>query len=462
MNPVYRALPVAGQNLACTAAGWNRRRNRFTKRFWRLLDIWSRTWRTSEDELHAIQALRLAELLDYARANVPRHAQLPPIVRDRDPRRAIEDTLAAIAPERKEDYRDAPLDYLSRERPLLGWTSANTSGTTGTALRLFYSPGALSEEYAVVWRMRRRHGVEPSDPHLTFGGRMIVPLASDAPPFWRRDAALNQTLFSLYHVSARNLPAYVDAVHGAEAAYVQGYPSSLHLIGRALLEAGRPLPRGRLKAVFTSSETVLANQRAIIEEAFGAKLFDRYGASELAVSMTSCDVGHLHVDMEYCIVEVEPHERGPGWVRGPLLVTGFANRATPFIRYRIGDIGTRLDAPCPCGRPGDVFESVDGRIEDYVVTPSGRTIGRLDHVFKNLVDIAEAQIVQDELDRIVVRIVAKESYSEATERALLHALRSRLGAEMRITVEVVSAIPREPNGKLRAVKSRIAGSRSAA
>lgn len=460
MNPVYRLLPIAGQNLACTAAGWNRRRQRFTPRFRRLLDLWGRTWHSNDEELRAIQALRLAELLDYARESVPRHAGLPPIVRNRDPRRALEETLAAIPPQRKEDYRDAPLDFLSRKRPPIGWTKANTSGTTGTALRLFYSPGALAEEYAVVWRMRHRHGVTPADPHLTFGGRMIVPLSHDAPPFWRRDTALNQTLFSLYHVSARNLPAYIDAVHATEATYVQGYPSSLHLIGRALLDAGRPLPKGRLKAVFTSSETVLANQRAVIEEAFGTRLFDRYGASELAVSMTSCDVGHLHVDMEYCIVEVEPHERGEGWVRGPLLVTGFANRATPFIRYRIGDIGTRLEAPCPCGRPGDVFESVDGRIEDYVVTPSGRMIGRLDHVFKNLVDIAEAQIVQDELERIVVRVVAKVSYSDATERALLHALRIRLGADMQIAIERVAEIPREANGKLRAVKSSIGGLRS--
>jgi phenylacetate-CoA ligase len=455
MNPIYEALPVFAQNVACSAAGFVRERQRFTRHFWRTLAAWERSAHACEEELRAIQALRLARLIDYARIYVPHYAGIPPMQRRRDPREAIEATLATLPALEKAAYRDAPESFLSRELPRHRWTRGQTSGTTGTALRLWYSTEALGEEYATVWRMRRRYGATPSDPHLTFGGRMVVPYRASEPPFWRRDFALNQTLFSLYHMTARNLPAYVDAVHAAEASYAQGYPSSLHLIARALLDAGRPLPKGKLKAVFTSSETVLATQRAAIEAAFGAPLLDRYGASEFAVSMTGCSVGNLHVDMEYCIVEVEPHERGPGWVRGPLLVTGFANRATPFLRYRIGDIGTRLEAPCRCGRRGEVFESIDGRIEDYVVTPDGRVVGRLDHVFKKLTDIAEAQLVQLAVDRLIVYVVPLPSYGEASERALLRELRARLGDEMRIVVERVSEIARQPNGKLRAVKSLV-------
>jgi phenylacetate-CoA ligase len=301
--------------------------------------------------------------------------------------------------------------------------------------------------------MRMQHGVSPRDPHLTFGGRMVVPFRVSDPPFHRQDASLHQTLFSLYHMSEENLPAYVEAIHNAEARYAQGYPSSLHLVARALLAAGRPLARGRLKAIFTSSETVLASQRRAIEAGFGAPLLDRYGASEFAVSMTSCGAGSLHVDMEYCVVEVEVQEETPEWARGPLLVTGLANRATPLIRYRIGDIGTRRKRPCPCGRAGDAFLSVDGRVEDYVVTPDGRIVGRLDHVFKDLTDIAEAQIVQTAKDRIVVSVVPLPGYSEASERALLRELHARLGHDMAMRVERVGSIPRQANGKLRAVKS---------
>jgi phenylacetate-CoA ligase len=456
VNPLYEALPVFAQNVACSAAGWLRERQRFSRHFWRTLEAWERSGAACDGELRATQALRLASLIDYARTWVPHYAGIPPMQRRRDPAEAIRATLAQLPVLEKSAYRDAPEQFLSREHPRHRWARGQTSGTTGTALRLWYTPDALAEEYASVWRMRRHFGVSPADPHMTFGGRMVVPFRQTEPPFWRRDASLNQTLFSLYHMSARNLPAYVDAVHEVKAVYAQGYPSSLHLIARALLEAGRPLPKGKLAAVFTSSETVLATQRAAIEEAFGAPLRDRYGASEFAVSMTGCAAGNLHVDMEYCLVEVEPQERGSGWVRGPLLVTGFANRATPFIRYRIGDIGTRLESLCACGRAGDVFESIDGRIEDYVVTPDGRTLGRLDHVFKTLTDIAEAQIVQVALDQLVVYVVPQPSFTDASERALVRELRARVGGAMAIETLRVAEIARQPNGKLRAVKSLLA------
>jgi len=171
--------------------------------------------------------------------------------------------------------------------------------------------------------------------------------------------------------------------------------------------------------------------------------------------MTSCDQGRLHVDMEFCIVEVEPQEETDEWVRGPLLVTGLAGLATPFLRYRIGDVGARLKKPCSCGRPGDVFLDSDGRLEDYVVTPDGRMVGRLDHIFKEQVDVIEAQILQEAPDAIEVRVMPRPSWNAASERRLLRDIRSRLGDEIRVELNLVRMIPREPNGKFRAVKSRL-------
>ena len=256
-------------------------------------------------------------------------------------------------------------------------------------------------------------------------------------------------------MSPTNLPAYLDAIHTAPARYVQGYPSALYLVGRALLDAGRPLPPGRLSALFTSSESLLAYHRQTIQEAFGAPVRDRYGTSEFAVSMTACPENRLHVDMEFCIVEIEVEEEADDWERGALLVTGLGNDATPFLRYRIGDVGTRAKHPCPCGRPGDVFLDVDGRIEDYVVTPDGCCIGRLDHIFKDQLDVAEAQILQETRDAIEVLVVPRSTYNAESERGLRKEIRARLGNEIGVVIRCVESIAREPNGKFRAVKSRI-------
>jgi phenylacetate-CoA ligase len=161
--------------------------------------------------------------------------------------------------------------------------------------------------------------------------------------------------------------------------------------------------------------------------------------------------------MEFGIVEVEAVEETEDWIRGPLLVTGFAQEATPRFRYRIGDVGTRSKHPCPCGRPGEVFLDVDGRIEDYVATPDGRLVGRMDHVFKDQHDVAEAQILQQDAGRIDVLLVPRGDWRAETERSVTKELRSRLGEEIEIRIRRVDAIPREANGKFRAVKSAVGG-----
>jgi phenylacetate-CoA ligase len=344
---------------------------------------------------------------------------------------------------------------MSRAVPRWRLHASQTSGTTGTALSLWHSPKTLAEEYATVWRMRRRVGVEIDDPYLSFAGQIIVPFEQNEAPFWRSNYYSRQTLFSIYHMTQENLRAYIDAVHDSPARYVQGYPSSIHLVARAMLEAGRPLPRGKLAAVFTSSESLLAFQREAIEEAFNAPILDRYGVSEFAVSMTQCEAGRLHVDMEFGIVEVETTEETEESETGPLLITGLAHDATPLFRYRIGDVGTRAKKPCSCGRASDSFFEVDGRIEDYVLTPDGRLVGRMDHVFKEQLQVAEAQILQRDQSEIEVVIVPRDDYNESSERRVIREIRSRLGPEIGVRVRLVNSIAREPNGKFRAVKSEV-------
>ncbi len=460
LESAYAALPIPLQNLACTWAGRQRARTRFTPHFRDLVELWTETGMSSLEALHEIQQDRLIELVRRARRFVPHYQAMN--LPEPEPGLDAADGMAAILSMfpvlEKATYRDSPESFLASDIPRHRLMRGKTSGTTGSALPLYYTAEALAEEYASFWRNRQWQGVRVEDPHFSFGGQLLVPFRQTRPPFWRRNAWGRQILFSLYHMTQENLPAYIDAMHSMPAVYVQGYPSSLHLLGRAMLEAGRPLPPDKIRAVFPSSESLLAFHREVIEEAFGAPVFDRYGTSEFVVSMTSCTERSLHVDMEFGIVEVEVEEETADYVRGPLLVTGLGNDATPFIRYRVGDVGTRSKHPCACGRPGDVFLAVDGRVEDYVVTPDGRWVGRLDHIFKDQLDIGEAQILQDDATAIEVRFVPRDCFDERSERALVKEIRSRLGDEIRVDLRRVDEIPREANGKFRAVKSKVGSS----
>jgi phenylacetate-coenzyme A ligase PaaK-like adenylate-forming protein len=100
-----------------------------------------------------------------------------------------------------------------------------------------------------------------------------------------------------------------------------------------------------------------------------------------------------------------------------------------------------------------VLERIDGRVEDYVITPDGRRVGRMDHIFKDALEVKEAQIHQPSQGRIVVRFVPRAGFDETVRRRLEQEFRGRLGDEIEIGWERVDAIPRQPNGKFRAVVS---------
>jgi phenylacetate-coenzyme A ligase PaaK-like adenylate-forming protein len=113
------------------------------------------------------------------------------------------------------------------------------------------------------------------------------------------------------------------------------------------------------------------------------------------------------------------------------------------------------DATCECGHAGRVVDRIDGRKEDYVITKRGSHLGRLDHIFKDLVRIREAQIRQTEPGRMQIWVVRGDGYGADDERALRQEVLKRVGDEVDFEVEYKDAIPRTSRGKLRFVVSTL-------
>jgi phenylacetate-CoA ligase len=129
----------------------------------------------------------------------------------------------------------------------------------------------------------------------------------------------------------------------------------------------------------------------------------------------------------------------------------------PMLRYRTSDMSAIEPEPCPCGRSFRRLRNITTKAEDIVVLPGGRMISPsiLTHPFKPFDDIVMSQIVQESIDRVHVKIVARDSFTPARESQLLAGLRERLGPEVNVTLEKVSAIPREASGKFRWVISKV-------
>jgi len=237
--------------------------------------------------------------------------------------------------------------------------------------------------------------------------------------------------------------------------YLYGYTSSLYALAQAVLDSGRQ-DIGMAVAI-TNAEPVYDYQRATIAQAFNCPVRETYGMAEIVATASECTAGRLHLWPEAGWVEVIEEGRSlPHDVSGDLVCTGLLNADMPLIRYRTGDRGALAAGPaiCQCGRTLPVIGSVDGRVDDLLYTMDGRRIGRLDPIFKGDLPIHEAQIIQEAIDCVRVRYVPTKDFRPGHERVITQRLKARMG-NVHVLMEPIGEVPREPNGKFRAVICRL-------
>lgn len=356
---------------------------------------------------------------------------------------------------RKEDIRNKPEEFLSQEFKKNKLISINTSGTTGKTLTIYVDRNSRRYSYAFYSRLKNWAGVNGKQKNITFAGRTIVPPDSKIPPFWRTNNAWNNYLFSSYHLSAENMRFYVAEMQKIQPYFIDSYPSSIYTIAKYMEENN--IDDIHPKAIITSSETLFDSQRKVIEEVFNCPVFDQYGSAEQVVFISQCEKGNYHVHPEYGIVEFlrEDGSTAEPGENARLICTGFTNNAMPLLRYDIGDTGILSTKKCTCGRNFPVIEKIVGRTDDILITKDGRQIGRLDPVFKGLKTIKEAQIIQEDYEKIILKIIPGVGYKNSDAQNIIWELKKRLGEKTEINVKEVSEIPRSANGKFRAVISEV-------
>jgi len=357
----------------------------------------------------------------------------------------------------KDSVREYEADLMTRRAPAPGWIEGHTSGTTGSPLAVWYDRRMCAINNAADWRQKTWAGMREGDWIGLVLGRVVVPLRQTRPPFWRYNRVQRQIWFSSFHMSQSNLRSYAREIERRKLKFLEGYPSTLFILGKYLVDRGITLP---MNAVFTSSETLHTIQREVIESAFECRLFDFYGLAERTIFAGECEAhAGKHIAEEYGIVELvdETGHSVPHGQTGFMVGTSLHNEAMPMIRYLTGDVSRVRVEPCSCGRTSRRIDDVTTKAEDIIVTPDGRMISPsvLTHPFKPLKSIVKSQIVQESLDCLVIKLVPRGQLMDGEKQQLLGCLRERIGPEARIEIRVVDDIPREPSGKFRWVISRV-------
>lgn len=328
-----------------------------------------------------------------------------------------------------------------------------TSGTTGAGLRFVETVQCEQETWAVWWRYRFRHGIDMHRKCGYFGGRTVLPAHTEKPPFWIVNRIWNQVLFSAYHLSARNTESYVDEIRTRGIEWLHGYPSMISMLA-GFMKAGEIQPLENVKIITFGAESVSERQKAIVREMFPmAHLSEHYGLAEGVANISQCELGKLHVDEDFSFVEFVEVDGTQDVYE--LVGTNWSNEAFPLFRYRTGDLVQIDDTRCYCGRDTRVVCEIDGRREDVIQLTDGRAVGRMDHIFKDMVNILEAQIHQVSRNEIDLHVVASRQYSRDDEEKLRSNLSERLGDDFEVRFHYVDRLAREGSGKLKFVVSHL-------
>ncbi|HOP47788.1 MAG TPA: phenylacetate--CoA ligase family protein [Desulfobacteraceae bacterium] len=152
-----------------------------------------------------------------------------------------------------------------------------------------------------------------------------------------------------------------------------------------------------------------------MEEAWGAKVFDHAGATEIGAWSFECEdqPGGLHVNEAFFLVEIEDIQTGeiieePNR-RGKMIITALDRQAQPCIRFDSSDVIGWSDEKCSCGRTFRLLKGgLIGRADDITkvkgVLLSPAAIEEVVRSMKGLGD--EYEVVVDKagvVDRITLK-----------------------------------------------------------
>ncbi len=356
----------------------------------------------------------------------------------------------------KDDIRANKEKMVAANFPREKLIPKKTSGSTGVSVELYVDEASSQWKRAVTvaydrwsgWNIGERVGAIWGNPEIYQNWRTML-----------RNTLLGRALYlDTLKMDEATMRAYHAALVKKPPVILFGHAHSLFLFARFAEQNG--LVGIKPKGIISTCMVLHDFERAAIERVFGCRVTDRYGCEEVSLISCQCPSGNLHLNCDTLHVEFIRDGQAVGYGEpGALVVTDLTNYGMPIIRYQVGDVGVPSAMNnCPCGCTYPIMESLEGRVADYVVTPDGNYISGIsltENFAMHLPGIKQMQIVQEELDRLIFRIVAGERFTNRTIVDIDRLAKERFGGSMRYSIEYVQSIQSESSGKYRFCISKI-------
>ncbi|MBI89197.1 MAG: AMP-binding protein [Candidatus Marinimicrobia bacterium] len=343
----------------------------------------------------------------------------------------------------KNDYQQPIENLISKNYLKSKLYISNTSGSSGHPFFFAKNKEAHSLTWAYIQKRYKDLGIGDYELEARFYG---IPLEKKG--YFKeilKDWIANRIRFPVFDLSDEVFAKFIILFKKKNFTYIYGYTNSIVLFSRYVIREGINFfdicPS--LKKIIVTSEICTNEDRQIIKKAFGLPILSEYGASEFGYIgfQKSSNIWQVADDLVY--VENDSHQN--------LLITDLHNKAFPFIRYRIGDIGKLFHNDSG----NQYIENLQGRTNDSIILPSGKIAPGLTfyYISRSILEkssvLKEFIIKQIEKDFFIFEVVSFKPIDDTLLLELQDNVDKYLEPGIRIKINRVDSISRPNSGKIK-------------
>jgi len=271
-----------------------------------------------------------------------------------------------------------------------------------------------------------------------------------------KDLLSHRYRFTIFNLSDAMLEKVLLKFGQKRFDYINGYTSSIVLFAKFLQKKNIVLKSicPTLKCCIVTSEMLFEDDKILLEKQFGVPVINEYGASELDLIAFQNPEGEWQVNSETLFVEILDEENNvlPNGKEGRIVITSLYNKAHPFIRYDIGDIGI-LDEKSTARKP--ILKKLIGRTNDVAELPSGKKSPGLTfyYVTKSIIEddgnVKEFVIKQTKIDTFDIEYVSELELTSSQTQQIEKAISTYLEDGLTFSFTRKEKLERSKSGKLK-------------
>lgn len=307
----------------------------------------------------------------------------------------------------KKDLQRPLEERLSRGYKIKNVYVNRTSGSSG-------NPFIFARDkfgHALIWAsIIHRFGIHNIDFNTSLQARFYgMPLSFKGYYFIRiKDFLSNRYRFSILDFSDKGIEKMLNIFRKKKFQYINGYTTCIVQVAKYLERNNQTLKEicPSLKVCITTSEMLFDEDKVLLEKNLGVPVLNEYGASEIGVVALQNSDYQWQLNQEDMYIEIlnENNEPVRDGESGNIVVTDLYNMAHPFIRYKVGDLGS-IKTVNPKNK---ILLNLQGRVNDFAILPSGKkAAGMTFYVLTKAImdaegNIKEFKIIQTHTNKFVI------------------------------------------------------------